>query len=147
MPDSTRGWGHTPTYSIAAIVFHACGPNRPLYQCETPHTPRSLMVVPCQKAYPRPPSSARKTQTHTHGIKTVASTCQDSPPLAQGRVGGKTKSGSAHLAPSRAPRTQHAATARLAGWLTPQCKLTQRQLSLNAETSLLLLLRLFIYFT
>ena len=46
-----------------------------------------------------------------------------------------------------ASAAQHAATARLAGWLTPQCKLTQRQLSLNAETSMLLLLRLFIYFT
>jgi hypothetical protein len=64
-----------------------------------------------------------------------------------GAEGSPTKSGSAHLAPSRAPRTRHAATARLAGWLTPQRRVTQRKLSLNAETSLLLLLRLFIYFT
>ena len=146
MPDSTRGWGHTPTYSIAAIVFHACGPNRPLYQCETPTRPSPSWSSPVRKhtlARLRPPGKLK----HAHGIKTVATTRQHNPTLAQGRVGGKTKSGSAHLAPSRAPRTQHAATARLAGWLTPQCKLTQRQLSLNAETSLLLLLRLFIYFT
>eukprot|EP01047_Picozoa_sp_COSAG01_P058839 COSAG01_NODE_6986_length_3403_cov_3.437651_3_plen_240_part_00 len=147
---------HSPNTSDTYLGGYDCPPRSgpsPHWSCYRPVTLLGVLASGQQATADRGcvhQGSHSAVPPHASPHPRVEAPAYSTRPLARprgGEGGSPTKSGSAHLAPSRAPRTQHAATARLAGWLTPQCKLTQRQLSLNAETSLLLLLRLFIYFT